>query len=231
MEDFPGAGAPGVVAPQVPAPPPPGAGPSALDLMIQRAGAESNIDPAILRALFMHESGMRSDLVGKAGELGIGQFMPGTAKAFGIDPRDPAQAIPATAKFLRMNLNRFGGNMDQALAGYAWGPANVARQGMANAPASVREFIQTVMSGKGVRAPPGGGGGGATPPTAATPLASAVAPSAPPSAAPAAAPQVPPGPDPQTMLAQQQGGNALSNLFFNPAQTYQQQAAKLFGIG
>jgi hypothetical protein len=33
------------------------------------------------------------------------------------------------------------------------------------------------------------------------------------------------------LLAQQQGGNALSNLFFNPAQNYQQQTAKLFGIG
>jgi hypothetical protein len=229
MEDFPGAGTPGVVAPEVPAPPPPGASPSALELMIQHAGAENNIDPAILRALFMHESGMRSDLVGKAGELGIGQFMPGTAKAFGIDPRDPAQAIPATAKFLRMNLNRFGGNMDQALAGYAWGPANVARQGMANAPPSVKEFVQTVMGGKGVLAPPGGGGGGATPPTASTPLASAVAPVAPPQPAPDTTPA--PGFNPQSLLAQQSSGNALSSLFANPVQNYQQQNAKLFGIG
>jgi hypothetical protein len=229
MEDFPGAGTPGVVAPEVPAAAPPGASPSALDLMIQHAGAQYNIDPAVLRALFMHESGMRSDLVGPKGELGIGQFMPGTAKAFGIDPRDPAQAIPATALFLRQNLNRFGGNMDQALAGYAWGPANVAKYGMAGAPPAVTKYVSDVLGGKGVRAPPGGAPSGTTPATSTTPLASAVAPVAPPAAAPAAAPQA--TPDVSTLLAQQQGGSALSSLFTNPVQTYQQQNAKLFGIG
>jgi hypothetical protein len=202
--------------------------------MIQHASNQYNIPVDVLRNLFMHESGMRSDLVGPAGELGIGQFMPGTAKAFGIDPRDPAQAIPATALFLRQNLNRFGNNMDQALAGYAWGPSNVANQGMANAPPGVKSFVSYVLSGKGMAPSSGGGVGGAAAPggapslapptTSTTPLASAVAPTAP------AAPAVNPNALAMLGAGQLGGANSLSNIFGNVAGTYQQQAAKNAGL-
>lgn len=243
MEDYPGASAP--TAPAVPATPPVQGtaiappSQSALDLMIQHAASQYNIPVDILRNLFTHESGMRSDLVGPKGELGIGQFMPATAKAFGIDPRDPAQAIPAAALFLRQNLNRFGGDMDSALAGYGWGPANVAKYGMTGAPDSVKKYVLQVRTGQGLNVPNRGGAGGgvggapapgsgapglAPPTTSSTPLANAVTPSAP---IPPAAQSL----NPNLLAALGSGqANSLSDLFSNIAGNFQQQQAKAVGF-
>lgn len=203
-------------------------GQSGLDLMIQRAATQYNIPPEILRGLLMQESGMKAGQVGAAGEIGLGQFMPATAKALGIDPSKPEEAIPGAALYLRQNLNRFGNNMDQALAAYNWGPGNVAKFGMAGAPASVRGYVSRIMSSKGVPAPPGGGGamggsGGPGPgaplaaPTQTTPLADAVT----------AQPQAQFNP---AMLAQLGNAPSLGDIFTNTAQSWQQQMAKNAGL-
>jgi hypothetical protein len=172
--------------------------PSAIDLMINHAAAEQNIDPVIFRRLLMHESGGQANPgLGPAGEQGIGQFMPATAKAFGIDPMDPTQAIPAAAKYVRMNLNQFGGDYDKAIAGYGWGQGNVARQGMDAAPPQVKSFVDYVVRGQGPNrgGDTGNRGSGLRP--APVPLAQTIAPSTPP-VTPGA-----PAPPPQQQVAQQ----------------------------
>src|SRR5262252_4317367 len=123
--------------------------------LIKIAANQYQLPPEILRALLVQESGgpnaqgvWNTGIAGQGGELGLGQFTPATAKAFGIDPTNPSQAIPAAALYIRQNLNRFGGNMDQALAAYNWGPGNVAKFGMAGAPASVRAYVAKIMGSK-----------------------------------------------------------------------------------
>jgi len=91
--------------------------------IFQSAGAQYGVDPTILRALAMKESSMNPAAVNPAsGTQGIMQFTPATAKAYGIDPMDPAQAIPAAARMFSENLKRFDGSVPDAVAAHFAGP-------------------------------------------------------------------------------------------------------------
>jgi len=63
------------------------------------------IDPYLVAAVVWVESGYCPQAVGRAGEVGLGQFMPGTWQATTGAPlhwrRDPDWALWATAKHLR----------------------------------------------------------------------------------------------------------------------------------
>ena len=61
----------------------------------------------------------------KAGALGIAQFMPATAKQYGIDPLDVNQALPAAAKMTASLLKKYDGNERLAAMAYNWGQGNV----------------------------------------------------------------------------------------------------------
>lgn len=137
-----------------------------IEALIQQAAQQYNLPPETFRRQLIAESGLRADAVSPAGARGVAQFMPGTAQAFGIDPMNPAQAVPAAALYMRQNLNRYGGDWNKALAAYNWGPGNVARKGMANMPAATSAYIQKVM-GNSPLAPaapsPSGGAPGVLP--------------------------------------------------------------------
>lgn len=96
------------------------------------AADQFDVDPYVFAALLKQESSFDPAVItGKrkstAGAQGIGQFMPATAKAMGIDPLDPKQAIPGSAKYLRQKLDEFGGDLDKALAAYNAGSGNVRK--------------------------------------------------------------------------------------------------------
>lgn len=59
----------------------------------QEAGLRHGVDPNLLAAQGLAESGFNPNAVSPAGAQGIAQFMPGTAAEYGIDPMDPVQAI------------------------------------------------------------------------------------------------------------------------------------------
>ena len=61
----------------------------------------------------------------KAGAMGIAQFMPATAKQYGIDPMDMKQALPAAAKMTSNLLKHYGGDQRLAAMAYNWGQGNV----------------------------------------------------------------------------------------------------------
>lgn len=93
---------------------------------IREASTRYGIDPRLLRVLCFLESRYRLDAVSPKGARGPMQFMPDTAKRFGIsDPHDPQQAIDAAARYLRELLRRFGGRLDLALAAYNAGEGTV----------------------------------------------------------------------------------------------------------
>lgn len=112
--------------------------------------AQANGIPADLLARVLHqESRFRPDIIdgrvrSPVGAAGIAQFMPATAAEFGIDPLNPAQAIPAAARYLRRLYNRFG-DWPRALAAYNWGQGNVARRGLDKAPAETRTYVAQVL--------------------------------------------------------------------------------------
>jgi hypothetical protein len=93
---------------------------------ISRAAQRWNVSGALLAAQLYAESGFDPSVVSSAGAQGIAQFMPGTARAYGLDdPFDPAQAIDAQAHLMRDLLRQFG-SVPLALAAYNAGPGAVS---------------------------------------------------------------------------------------------------------
>lgn len=108
----------------------------------------------MLARLLWQESHYRDDIItgqtkSPAGALGIAQFMPGTARDMGINPLDPWQSIDAAGKYLAQQYASFG-TWAQALAAYNWGPGNVRRKGLAEAPAETRAYFTSILSDIGL---------------------------------------------------------------------------------
>lgn len=99
------------------------------DSLIASAGQKYNVDPQLIASIVKTESsGNPNAYNAEYGATGLGQQIPATAKALGIDPRDPAQSIEGVAKLLNENLNRYG-SPEQAVLAYHggtdqanWGP-------------------------------------------------------------------------------------------------------------
>jgi hypothetical protein len=93
---------------------------------IARAAQRWNVSGILLAAQLHAESGFNPFARSGAGAQGIAQFMPGTARAYGLsNPFDPEQAIDAQARLMRDLLRQFG-SVPLALAAYNAGPAPVA---------------------------------------------------------------------------------------------------------
>lgn len=89
---------------------------------------EFNIDPRLVVALVVVESGFQPRAVSRAGAMGLGQLMPGTAQALGVNPWDPVQNLYGSIRYLRGNLDRFGWTRPHlALAAYNAGRGAVER--------------------------------------------------------------------------------------------------------
>jgi hypothetical protein len=92
---------------------------------IARAASRWNVSAALLAAQLYAESNFNPFAVSGAGARGIAQFMPGTARTYGLgNPFDAAASIDAQAHLMRDLLRRFG-SVSLALAAYNAGPGAV----------------------------------------------------------------------------------------------------------
>ena len=96
-----------------------------VDGWIVKYSQEYGVDPNIVRAVVMQESGGRQDVISPAGAIGYGQLTLDTAKGLGVDPYDPEQNIKGTVMYLGQMRDRYDGNWDRALYAYNWGPGNM----------------------------------------------------------------------------------------------------------
>jgi len=116
------------------------------DSLINSAAQQAGVDPALLKGLIRQESGFDPNARSAAGAAGLAQLMPATAAGLGVtDPTDPAQAIEAGAKYLRAQLDRFGGDPAKALAAYNAGPGAVERFGGVPPYAETQNYVQSVL--------------------------------------------------------------------------------------
>jgi len=100
------------------------------DDLILEAAASHDVSPALLKAMMLVESGFNSRAVSPRGAQGLLQLMPATARSLGVDDSfDPEQNIGGGARYLRKQIDRFGGNVDLAVAAYNAGPGNVNKYG------------------------------------------------------------------------------------------------------
>jgi soluble lytic murein transglycosylase-like protein len=122
-----------------------GGAPTQYDAQITAAATKHGIDPALLKGLIRQESNFNAAARSGAGAQGLTQLMPGTASGLGVDPSDPAQAIEGGAKYLKQQLDRFGGDVSKALAAYNAGPGAVAKYGGVPPYAETQSYVQKVL--------------------------------------------------------------------------------------
>jgi len=96
--------------------------------VIAEAADRNALDRALLAAVAKVESNFNPYAVSPKGACGILQLMPDTAKRFGVkNVFEVAQNVDAGARYLRWLLDRFGGRVELALAGYNAGEGAVDR--------------------------------------------------------------------------------------------------------
>jgi soluble lytic murein transglycosylase-like protein len=114
---------------------------------IDSAATSNGIDPALLKGLVAQESGFDPNAKSAAGAVGLTQLMPSTAAALGVtDPTDPVQSLNAGARYLKQQLDRFGGNESLALAAYNAGPGAVAQYGGVPPYAETQNYVKSVLA-------------------------------------------------------------------------------------
>lgn len=100
------------------------------DAEINAAATKHGVNPALLKGLVKQESGFNPNIGSPAGAQGLTQLMPATARSLGVrNIHDVQQNLDGGAKYLKQQLDRFGGNVDKALAAYNAGPGAVERFG------------------------------------------------------------------------------------------------------
>jgi len=100
------------------------------DAIIETAASSASVEPNLLRAVIVVESGFNSHAVSKRGAVGLMQLMPSTASRFGVSNLyDPRENVHAGARYLKFLMDRFGQDMRLALAAYNAGEEAVDRNG------------------------------------------------------------------------------------------------------
>ncbi len=94
-------------------------------IVIQAAG-RYQVDPALVKAIIMAESGYNARAISKRGAKGLMQLMPATARALGVeDVFNPKQNISGGVRYFKQLVNQFDGDVTLALAAYNAGSRNV----------------------------------------------------------------------------------------------------------
>ncbi|HHC1547772.1 TPA: transglycosylase SLT domain-containing protein [Klebsiella pneumoniae] len=107
------------------------------DDILNAAGKKHGIDPRLLKAVMMQESGGNPNIISDADARGLMQLIPPNLKALGITNwRDPSQNIDGGASILAENLQKAEGDISLALRYYhggydrsRWGRVNAAYPG------------------------------------------------------------------------------------------------------
>jgi soluble lytic murein transglycosylase-like protein len=88
------------------------------------------VEPAIIKAIIMAESGFNPKAVSKVGARGLMQLMPRTARSLGVENIfKPAHNIDAGVRYFKFLLDKYDGEIELALAAYNAGSYNVRKYG------------------------------------------------------------------------------------------------------
>jgi hypothetical protein len=109
------------------------------------AAREHGVPAALLAAVAKVESNYNPRAVSHAGAQGLMQFMPATARDYGVDPFDPASAIDGAARKLAADLKAFG-SVPLALAAYNAGAGAVRQHGGIPPYAETQAYVPKVLA-------------------------------------------------------------------------------------
>lgn len=124
---------------------PDAAGPAQWQDRVAELSAKYDLSPTLIEALVWQESRWRPGAVSPAGARGLAQLMPGTARQMGVDASDPHANLEGGARYLRMQLDAFGGDLEKALAAYNAGPGRVQRANGIPAIRETQNYVASIM--------------------------------------------------------------------------------------
>jgi transglycosylase-like protein with SLT domain/D-alanyl-D-alanine carboxypeptidase-like protein len=126
---------------------------------IADAAQHYNVSATLLAAQLYAESTFNPFARSKVGAIGIAQFMPATARAYGLtDPTDPIASIDAQARLMRDLLREFA-TIPLALAAYNAGPAPVRACGCVPPYAETQGYVTRILGLMGGAGDLAGGAG------------------------------------------------------------------------
>ncbi|MFW6586402.1 tape measure protein [Acinetobacter baumannii] len=117
---------------------------------ISSKAAAANVPQGLIEAMIMQES--RGDtyrngklLTSSVGAQGLAQFMPATAKQYGVNVKSEESSINGMIKYVSDLLKMFKGDVDKAVMAYNAGPKNVIT-GKANGFKETKNYLSKVKS-------------------------------------------------------------------------------------
>jgi soluble lytic murein transglycosylase-like protein len=122
---------------------------TAVRASLDRWSAEYGVDPRLSRALAWMESGYQQHVVSSVGAVGVMQLLPETwrwVETFLIGQpvqRDAEGNVRAGVRYLRWQLDQFGGDVRLALAGWYQGARAVREIGLYD---DTKQFVRIVLA-------------------------------------------------------------------------------------
>ena len=121
--------------------------PEQVDAAIEKAAAEHNVDPNLVRAVIKVESNFNPNAVSRKGAMGLMQLMPQTARQLKVtNPFDPEQNVDAGVRHLKQLMESYGGDVKLSLAAYNAGQGSVARSGGIPHFAETRNYVKRITN-------------------------------------------------------------------------------------
>lgn len=122
------------------------AGPAQWRGRVAQLAVKYDVSPTLLEAVVWQESRWRTGAISTAGARGLTQLMPGTARQMGVDPNDPNANLEGGARYLRIQLDAFGGDIEKALAAYNAGPGRVQAAGGIPNIRETQNYVASIMA-------------------------------------------------------------------------------------
>jgi soluble lytic murein transglycosylase-like protein len=121
-----------------------GASTSPVDLIASMAPSYG-VPPSLALAVAQKESNFNQAAVGSAGEIGVFQLMPGTARDLGVNPSDLNQNVQGGLSYLSQLYNQLG-DWTLALEAYNGGASHVTAGTVSSA---AKSYAQSIMDSIG----------------------------------------------------------------------------------
>lgn len=119
---------------------------SDLRALVERLSLQEGLDPLLVDALVIAESGYNPKALSKKGAMGLMQLMPQTARRLNVDdPFDPEQNVRGGVQEFSRLISRYSGNLSLALAAYNAGEGAVSRYSGIPPYSETRNYVSKIM--------------------------------------------------------------------------------------